>query len=102
VDSGIDSIARERERQVSAEGWTPEHDDEHSNFELSQAAISYANMFAGGLYSNGPGNPPDTWPWEAEYWKPSPDPIKNLVRAGALIAAEIDRLRRKAKEATRG
>jgi len=35
-----------------------------------------------------------TWPWEREAWKPSEDPIRNLVKAGALIAAEIDRLQR--------
>lgn len=32
------------------------------------------------------------WPWDAKWWKPSDDPIKNLVKSGALIAAEIDRL----------
>jgi hypothetical protein len=31
------------------------------------------------------------WPWSFEWWKPK-DRIRNLVRAGALIAAEIDRL----------
>jgi len=38
---------------------------------------------------------PFTWPWEASWWKPSDDPIRNLAKAGALIAAEIDRLQRK-------
>lgn len=38
---------------------------------------------------------PREWPWDASWWKPSPDPIANLVKAGALIAAEIDRLQRK-------
>ena len=32
------------------------------------------------------------WPWDKKWWKPSDDPIKNLIKAGALIAAEIDRL----------
>jgi hypothetical protein len=32
------------------------------------------------------------FPWDYKWWKPSKDPIKNLVKAGALIAAEIDRL----------
>jgi hypothetical protein len=35
------------------------------------------------------------WPWDPSWWKPSPDPIRNLVKAGALIAAEIDRLQRR-------
>lgn len=34
------------------------------------------------------------WPWAVRWWKPK-DPIRDLVRAGALIAAEIDRLQRK-------
>lgn len=34
------------------------------------------------------------WPWAAKWFKPSDDPIRNLVKAGALIAAEIDRLQK--------
>lgn len=34
------------------------------------------------------------WPWDENWWKPSLDPIRNLVKAGALLAAEIDRLQR--------
>jgi hypothetical protein len=42
---------------------------------------------------------PNDWPkeWNVDWWKPSDDPIRNLVKAGALIAAEIDRLQRKAE-----
>jgi hypothetical protein len=40
---------------------------------------------------------PIYWPWDQEWWKPSDDPIRNLAKAGALIAAEIDRLQRKAE-----
>ena len=36
---------------------------------------------------------PDDWPWSDKWWKPK-DKIRDLVRAGALIAAEIDRLQR--------
>jgi len=36
---------------------------------------------------------PPIWPWEKSWWKPTPnDRVKELVKAGALIAAEIDRL----------
>lgn len=38
----LDVIA-ERQRQQSAEGWTPEHDDEHCNGELAMAAVCYIN-----------------------------------------------------------
>jgi hypothetical protein len=38
------------------------------------------------------------WPWDDEWYKPTPkDPIRQLVKAGALIAAEIDRFQRKAE-----
>jgi hypothetical protein len=35
------------------------------------------------------------WPWDKGWWKPTPDNrIRELEKAGALIAAEIDRLQR--------
>ncbi len=37
-------IARERERQMSVEGWTVEHDDEHSCGELANAARSLLDI----------------------------------------------------------
>lgn len=33
---------------------------------------------------------PTPWPWAAEYWKPSPTVERNLAKAGALLAAELD------------
>jgi hypothetical protein len=91
-------IAAERQRQIEAEGWTPEHDDDHSDGELLLAAGSYAS-YALGLEYHGR-NFDDAlwrvrWPWSIDWWKPSDDPIRNLVKAGALIAAEIDRLQRR-------
>lgn len=94
--SGAELIARERARQISAEGWTPEHDDAHKDGELIAAAVSYAMPqkardirlnFATSLFEA-------FWPWDMKWWKPSDDHIRNLTKAGALIAAEIDRLKR--------
>jgi len=90
---GAGLIAAERERQVTAEGWTPEHDDEHTIGELVDAAVCYLKH---GLDAESPVIWP--WPWAEDWWKPSDDPIRNLVRAGALIAAEIDRLTRAADD----
>jgi hypothetical protein len=90
--AGIELIAAERERQISQEGWTPEHDDEHINGELRDAAIAYAQVCddrAGECAEDW-----FPWQWSREWWKPSDDPIRNLAKAGALIAAEIDRLHR--------
>jgi hypothetical protein len=78
-------VVTERARQVSAEGWTPEHDDEHATGELALAAASYA--FSNKLQ-------PAFWPWEESAWKPK-DERSNLVRAAALLLAEIERLDRK-------
>jgi len=93
--NGSELIAQERERQIEAEGWTQDHDDEHSSGQMVGGARAYAKtaqMQVCGLVSSC--NPPLSWEWDEEWWKPSPDPIRNLVKAGALIAAEIDRLQR--------
>lgn len=101
--NGIESIAAERQRQIEEEGWTPEHDDEHVNGEIAKAAICYA--WAGSLSSQDRDSFKDPggwfcttvlrwyWSWENAWWKPK-DRRSDLVRAGALIAAEIDRLDR--------
>lgn len=97
---GAALIAAERERQIKKEGWTPEHDDGHGDFQLSVAARCYliaARRQAKSLPKSF--DQPLIWPWSWHWWKPSHDPIRNLVKAGALIAAEIDRLLR-AKDAT--
>lgn len=86
--SGIEAIAAERRRQIDAEGWTAEHDDQHANGEIAVAAGCYAFTSAIGKV-----NLPVMWPWDLKWWKPK-DRRADLVRAGALIAAEIDRLDR--------
>ncbi len=86
---GAARIATERQRQITAEGWTPEHDAEHTIGELVDAAVCYLKH---DLDAESPVIWP--WPWAEDWWKPSDDPMRNLVRAGALIAAEIDRLTR--------
>lgn len=85
--NGVELIAAERERQVTEEDWTPQHDDAHTRGQLAKAAACYAIHANGGTVSR------RDWPWEGEWWKPS-DPIRSLTKAGALIAAEIDRLQR--------
>jgi hypothetical protein len=91
-------IMRERVRQIAEEGWTPEHDAEHDSCELTRAAITYAwaaeHIACGGIPVATGLRPVPSWPWDPSWWKPSDDPIRNLVKAGALIAAEIDRLQR--------
>jgi hypothetical protein len=94
--AGAGLIAAERERQVNEEGWTPEHDDQHKYGEIRLAAKGYLDSPDGEWIGRGGGKvTPMNWPWNAEWFKPTPgDPIRSLVKAGALIAAEIDRLQR--------
>lgn len=84
--SALSDIAAERQRQIDAEGWTPAHDDAHDYGELARAAACYAV----GLKND--------WPWSDSWWKPK-DRRTDLVRAGALIVAEIERLDRADGEA---
>jgi len=97
MKTGSELIAEERQRQITAEGYTPEHDDRHKDFEMGKAAESYLSAVVTPDEEgdeNGKVRPSWDWPWDKEWWKPSKDPVRNLVKAGALIAAEIDRLQR--------
>jgi hypothetical protein len=92
LTDGVALIAAERRRQIEVEGWTPKHDDEHASDELALAAVCYAMPESGRLARY---TMPPWWPWDASWWKPSPtDRVRELVKAGALIAAEIERLQR--------
>lgn len=115
--SGIELITQERRRQIEIEGYTAEHDDDehHSDGELALAAICYAapEPIYIWIECRGCGDVhfTDPWPsnWHDEFDKRKRDPknqllnpdkrthrqhIRDLVKAGALIAAEIDRLLR--------
>ena len=102
MKTGIELIAEERQRQIEVEGWTKEHDAEHTNGSLALAAVCYAIPSESRRYSYCPlrkERVPDFWPWDKEWWKPCPENrIRELVKAGALIAAEIDRLQAKKGE----
>mgnify|MGYP003575047526 CR=1 FL=1 len=88
--NAIEAIAAERQRQIEVEGWTPDHDDKHGNGELAKAAACYAMGQPLSLAKTGW----KIWPWEARWWKPDASRRRNLVKAGALIVAEIERLDR--------
>lgn len=109
MTTGTDLIHDERVRQIEEEGWTPEHDAEHHvHGALLDAARCYITSAEATQYSannvtfDGGWRPregtPSDWPWEPSSWKPTGDPVRDLVKAGALIAAEIDRLTRASKQ----
>lgn len=83
-------VISERQRQRAVEGWTSEHDDAYQNSELADAAACYAINAHNQGFST-----PAHWPWAPDWWKQS-GPRRDLVKAGALILAEIERLDRAA------
>lgn len=96
--ASLDVIA-ERRRQVEVEGWESEHDDQHNGAELALAAGAYCQSAAKPtIYARKPGaafSIPMCWPtwWDKAWWKPT-NPRADLVKAGALIIAEIERIDR--------
>ena len=86
-------VIAERQRQVTAEGWTPKHDDQYSNGAMADAAGCYALHAHDSRKDEVKGFVPAWWPWHAEWWKPT-NPRRDLVKAGALILAEIERIDR--------
>ena len=96
MKTGIELIAEERQRQIEVEGWTAEHDSQHKNGELANAAVCYAmtpdleNLMCNTWDNN---FIIEVFPFEMSWLKRTPNNrVRDLVKAGALIAAEIDRL----------
>lgn len=91
---GIDLIAAERERQITEEGYTAFNYEGRAE-DLTTAAWCYALCVSlrlnPKLIGDGLGVP-YAWPWHPDYWKPTGDPVRDLTKAGALIAAAIDTL----------
>jgi hypothetical protein len=93
TERNLDLIRAERARQITAKGYTPEHDADHGFGELARAGAAYA------LYAGGAADVVQTgsWPWPDWPIKPSRQlghdgVIERLAKAGALIVAEMDRL----------
>ena len=88
-------IASERKRQIINCRYTPKNDDVYIDGQLGCAASCYA-------IPDGPDREKlleFAWLWCDNAWKPTPNNrIKELVKAGALIVAEIERLQRRDKK----
>ena len=95
--TGVELIAKERERQIKYEDFPAEHDDKLKNGELSDAAAIYAisPIFLDQKIKNGKTIFQTIWPFGLEWYRITMgNRIRDLEKAGALIAAEIDRLLR--------
>lgn len=88
LNSAARDVIAERQRQVSAEGFSLHHDDRYVNGELAEAASTYATL-AGKPRSMSTG-----WPRVIGEFKPSSDRRRDLVKAAALLLAEIERIDR--------
>lgn len=87
--SNLIDMMNERDRRVNEEGWTSEHDDAYPMGKLAQAGATYAKN-AGVPFVN---QPPHGWPFPREWWEPT-NLRRDLVKAAALILAEIERFDR--------
>jgi hypothetical protein len=96
--TGIELIIQERKRQIDGKGFTTVHDSQHDDDELALFACDYAMPHA--MTAGRPGltatvNPDAFYPltWQPHWAKRNEHSrIEQLAIAGALIAAEIDRL----------
>jgi len=84
--TGAALIVQERARQQEVEGYN-EQDYQYTAGDLAQAALAYTYLGTG-RHSMAHSN----WPWSMDYFRPNDTPIRALTKAGALIAAELDRL----------
>lgn len=113
IGKALNDVLAERKRQRDGEGWSPAHDDRQTGFELTEAAVCYASHVGARawIFNTEPdeyraerpfpedrtvfGHGDVTWPkgWSWDWWKPK-NPRRDLVRAAALLIAEIERLDR--------
>ncbi len=101
-------VLAERERQVSEEGWSHEHDDSHGDESLAMAAACYAApkpIYLLMRHREGELSIRDPWPWGINFrgnpcrdftgWNKKDKPRRQqLVIAAGLLLAEIERLDR--------
>ncbi len=83
-------IHEERYRQQTEEGYTPAHDDEHAEGQLALLAAAYALSSRGEDHDKGL-RTLSSFLFDCGWTFEPKDPISDLVRAGALILAELER-----------
>lgn len=84
--SGIEQIRCERQKQIDKYGYTPSHDSAYKHGELLMGALSYLNC---AIHGKNVGM--EDWPFDKAYFAEEDDDSEYLKKAGAFIAAELDR-----------
>jgi len=92
TETGIELITAERARQQDGEGWSLAHDRGHEYGEISIAAAELAVDGTDACIDIP--TEPDAWGLLAKhgYRGTKPNRVRALTIAGALIAAELDRV----------
>lgn len=93
MSAAASAILAERQRQVSQEGWSESHDDDACPGTLARAGAAYALWNTG--WARGTIRS-DIWPWNPTELRPYSE-RRDLIRAGALILAEAERVDRCSK-----
>jgi hypothetical protein len=93
TNTALAKIIEERARQLCQEGYTPAHDDEHTEGQMAVLAAAYAltSQPPGRFYPTPAVNYLRGWLQNVGWSFKPKDPIRDLVRAGALILAELER-----------
>lgn len=97
--TGLTLIAKEQKRVREEEGYTVEKDLQYKSEELARAGAVYAlptvdrEAFGEMLNEEKESLLQALYPFDMETYKPTPkDRKKELAKAGAFIASELDRL----------
>ncbi|WP_336948678.1 hypothetical protein [Acinetobacter junii] len=106
LSKAINDVIAERERQINVKGYSTDHDDQYEGNQLPRTASGYVDQVVGRSWVYDDYGPevyqdddvPEFWPWDESYWKPK-SPREDLVRAAAILIAEIERLDRKEPKA---
>jgi hypothetical protein len=88
----LEEVLNERRRQIEVKGFTVEHDRQHDEGELAEAAAAYA------LYAAHIPGAKDFWPWQYHSFRSGTE-REALIKAAALLVADIERIDAKDAEA---
>lgn len=99
----LEEVRAERDHQRVEKKYSRESDDLYPGGQLARAGVTYAyfgSMLAGAMKPH-PEHLRFLWPWNWVSFNPRPDARQALVRAAALIVAEIEKMDRAAARGRR-
>ena len=92
---GTELIAEERQRQIAVKGFTAANDKDYTDKQLAKAALAYVIAYIGSKFMSENyvlTKVMEWWPWPSHWFRLNEkNPRRMLAKAGALIAAELDR-----------